>query len=65
MNMTINPVRNSDIRCMGTEALLNALGPVGMARYLEEYDGGGTGDYTKEKYTLPEYSIEDILNMNQ
>lgn len=47
----------------GTEALVKALGPVGMARYLEEYDNGGEGDYTKEKYSQPEYSIEDIWEM--
>ena len=40
-----------------------ALGPVGMARYLEEYDNGGQGDYTKEKYEQRDYSIEDILAM--
>ena len=34
---------------MGTEALIKALGPNGMARYLEEYDNDGNRDYTKEK----------------
>lgn len=28
---------------------MKALGPIGMARYLEEYDNGGTGDYTIEQ----------------
>ena len=32
------------------EALVKALGPIGMVRYLEEYDNGGTGDYTIENY---------------
>ncbi len=35
---------------MGTEALIKALGPIGMARYLEEFDNGGFGDYTKENF---------------
>ncbi|WP_244324900.1 hypothetical protein [Sporofaciens musculi] len=55
--------KNSEIRRVGTEALIKALGPIGMARYLEEYDNGGTGDYTQEKYEQPDLSVEDILNM--
>lgn len=43
------------------EALVKALGPIGMVRYLEEYDNGGTGDYTFENYEQPEWSIDDIL----
>lgn len=61
MNTTISLKKTSDIRRIGTEALVKALGPVGMARYLEEYDNGGTGDYTIEKYEQPEWSIDDIL----
>ena len=63
MNQTMKVVKNSEIRRLGTEALVKALGPIGMARYLEEYDNGGQGDYTKEKYEQPDYSIEDILDM--
>lgn len=58
-------VKSSEIRRLGTEALVKALGPVGMVRYLEEYDNGGHGDYTKEKYGQPEYSIEEILDMKK
>lgn len=56
-------MKNSEIKRIGTEALMKALGPIGMARYLEEYDNGGNGDYTKEKYQQPDYSVEEILNM--
>lgn len=63
MNMTISLKKDSDIRRIGTEALVKALGPIGMARYLEEYDNGGTGDYTVEKYEQQELSIEEILNI--
>lgn len=63
MSMTMNLMKNSEIKRIGTEALLKTLGPIGMARYLEEYDDGGSGDYTKEKYQQPDYSIEEILNM--
>ncbi len=63
MNMTMKLMKNSEIKRIGTEALMKALGPIGMARYLEEYDNGGNGDYTKEKYQQPDYSVEEILNM--
>lgn len=63
MSATISLKKDSEIRRMGTEALIKALGPIGMARYLEEYDNGGNGDYTKEKYEQPELSIEDIMNL--
>ena len=43
MNATINLLKNSEIQRVGTQALLEALGPVGMVRYLEEHDGGGAG----------------------
>lgn len=63
MNQTMKIVNISEVRRLGTEALVKALGPIGMARYLEEYDNGGQGDYTKEKYEQPDYSIESILAM--
>lgn len=61
MSQTMKLVKTSEIRKLGTEALVKALGPVGMARYLECYDNGGQGDYTKEKYEEPDYSIDEIL----
>lgn len=63
MNQTMKVIKSREVRRLGTEALIKALGPVGMARYLEEYDNGGEGDYTKEKYNQPDYSIADILEM--
>ena len=32
----IRLAKNSEIRRVGTEALIKALGPIGMARYHEE-----------------------------
>ncbi len=61
MDATINLMKASDIKRIGTEALVKALGPLGMARYLEEFDNGGMGDYTREKYEQREYSIDDII----
>lgn len=65
MSQTMKIFKASEIRKSGTEALVKALGPIGMARYLEEYDNGGNGDYTKEKYEQPDYSIEEILAMRK
>lgn len=65
MNQTMKIVKVSEIRRLGMEALTKALGPIGMAKYLEEYDGGGRGDYTKEKYQQPDYSIDEILSMKK
>ena len=61
MDATINLMKASDIKRIGTEALIKALGPLGMARYLEEFDNGGMGDYTREKYEQADYSIDDII----
>lgn len=63
MTQTMPIIKINEIRRAGTEALLQALGPIGMARYLEQYDNSGLGDYTKEKYEQENYSIEDILAM--
>jgi hypothetical protein len=43
-----NPVL---LRQKGIEALTQALGPVGMARFFQQY-GLGSGDYTAERESL-------------
>ena len=63
MNDTIKLMDYNTIQTKGTEVLLRELGPVGMVRYLEQYDNGGTGDYTKEKYNMPEMTIDQIMEM--
>lgn len=47
MDQTMKVVMVSEIRSLGTEALVKALGSVGMARCIDEYDNGGQGDYRK------------------
>ena len=37
------------IRRMGIEALVEKLGPVGMAEFIRQFDSG-YGDYTKERH---------------
>jgi len=51
----------TEIRTIGLKALLEALGPIGMVRFMQQYDTG-YGDYTKEKYELPDMAMEEIDN---
>jgi len=51
----------TEIRTIGLKALLEALGPIGMARFMQQYDAG-YGDYTKEKYERPDMAMEEIDN---
>ncbi|MGV8121495.1 MAG: hypothetical protein AB2L14_17175 [Candidatus Xenobiia bacterium LiM19] len=37
-----------EIRTVGTQALYERLGPVGMVRFLQQFDTG-SGDYTEER----------------
>ncbi len=54
---TLNPV---DLRKLGIEALAKALGPVGMVRFLQQFEAG-VGDYTKEREQwLKELDIKTI-----
>jgi hypothetical protein len=41
--------------------LEDALGPIGMTRFMQQYDTG-YGDYTKEKYEFPDMAMEEIDN---
>ena len=51
-----NPI---EIRNVGIKALQEALGPVGMVKFMQQYDMG-YGDYTKEKQNQPDINLEDI-----
>ena len=59
MSVTINVNNLIEIRKIGLQALKDALGPVGMVRFIQQYENG-YGDYTKEKYQQPDLSIEEI-----
>lgn len=37
-----------------------ALDPVGFARFFQQFNKG-SGDYTKEKYLVPEPSMEKLV----
>ncbi len=51
-----NPI---EIRNVGIKALQEALGPVGMVKFMQQYDMG-YGDYTKEKQEQPNISLDEI-----
>ena len=48
MTATFNVNNLTEIRKMGLQALIEALGPVGMVRFIQQYENG-SGDYTEEK----------------
>lgn len=68
--MNVNTMSPDEIRIAGFRALEKELGPVGMVRFLQQYDLG-EGDYTKERKKLLEsYSgvdeiIEEIEGMRK
>jgi hypothetical protein len=54
---TLNPV---ELRSAGCKALADALGPLGMARFLRQFEQGN-GDYTRgRKKLLGDKSIQTI-----
>ena len=46
--MTSSKTTPAQIRERGIEALAKALGPVGMARFLQQFEMG-SGDYTRDR----------------
>ncbi|MBR8838223.1 MAG: hypothetical protein DSM106950_30540 [Stigonema ocellatum SAG 48.90 = DSM 106950] len=59
--MNTNRMSPLEIRKRGLEALAQALGPVGMVRFLQQF-GGNKGDYTQERDQLLEgITMNDIV----
>lgn len=48
-----------EIRAIGMKALQDALGPVGLVRFIQQFDSGN-GDYTKEKQNAQDLSLDEI-----
>jgi hypothetical protein len=60
MSAKINIYNFSELRQRGIEALTDALGPVGMAYFLRQFEQG-RGDYTAERETLlADVTLEDF-----
>ena len=50
-----------ELRRVGLDALVKALGPVGMARFLQQVDSG-CGDYTAQRFaTLGNPTVDELL----
>ena len=66
MTATLNVNNHVEIKKIGLHALKEALGPVGMVRFIQQFENG-TGDYTLEKYQKPDFTVEeiDIMLKNQ
>lgn len=54
-SMTLIQIRNA-----GLAALMNALGPVGMIRFLQQFETG-KGDYSTERYEWLKEDNVDVL----
>jgi len=51
----------AQIRNQGIEALVKALGPVGMVRFLQQFDSG-SGDYTLDRgQWLQSLTVRDVV----
>ena len=57
--LNINLNNPLEIRTVGMQALRDALGPVGMVRFIQQFDWG-YGDYTKEKQNEPDTDLDMI-----
>lgn len=55
----LNVVNNMEIQKNGIAALRDALGVTGALKFLEQFDRGGYGDYTAEKYQNEESEPTD------
>ena len=51
-----------EIRVIGMQALMDVLGPVWTAKFIQQYDTGH-GDYTKEKYDIPDMTLEEVNSL--
>ena len=57
--LNVNLNNPLEIRAVGMKALKGALGPVGMVRFMQQYDLG-YGDYTKERQNEPDADFDEI-----
>jgi hypothetical protein len=52
----------AELRRAGIDALVRALGPVGMARFLQQFDPGH-GDYTADRERiLGNPTVDDLMD---
>ncbi|ALF56134.1 hypothetical protein ACX27_30050 [Nostoc piscinale CENA21] len=60
--LDVTKLTQAEIRRLGIEALTKALGPDGMARFMQQFEKG-SGDYTKDRdQILGNPTIDDIFS---
>ena len=66
MTNTMEILNRMEIKKKGDAALIDTLGVVGFARYMELFDNGGEGDYTEEKQDMAimNLSIDEVCNLS-
>lgn len=53
----------NEVRRLGLRALIEALGPIDAARFMQQFASGG-GDYTAERHRwLEPFDVDDILQL--
>ena len=57
--IALNVNNPAAVRLAGMQALEESLGPVGFARFFQQFEES-QGDYTKEKYQHPDISLDDM-----
>ncbi|MBW4476606.1 MAG: hypothetical protein KME54_06970 [Tolypothrix brevis GSE-NOS-MK-07-07A] len=57
----VSKLTQAQIRQLGIEALTKALGPIGMARFMQQFEMG-SGDYTRDRdQILGDPTVEEIF----
>jgi len=57
----VTKLSQAEIRRLGIEALTKALGPAGMARFMQQFEMG-SGDYTRDRdQILGDITLEEIF----
>ncbi|MGH1396321.1 MAG: hypothetical protein ACRAVC_20160 [Trichormus sp.] len=60
--LDVTKLTQAEIKRLGIEALTQALGPAGMARFMQQFEKG-SGDYTRDRdEILGNPSIEEIFD---
>ncbi len=63
--INVEPMNLTQVRQLGLEILNRELGPVGMVRFLQQFEMG-QGNYTEERHRwLDELTVDEIANRIQ
>ncbi len=63
--INVEPMNLTQIRQLGLEILSRELGPIGMVRFLQQFEMG-QGNYTEERHQwLDELTADEIANQIQ